>query len=251
MIKKTQILIFAIFVSSTVSSNGYTLLDSANANYTKNNFYEAIEFYEKIISSNFESSETYYNLGNSYYKVGNISSSIINYERALLLSPNNKDIIHNLKVVNLQIVDKIETLPEFFLTSWLNIIKQTLSSNNWATVSMISFIVFILTLLLFFFTQKSSIKKLSFVFGTFIIIISVISYSFSANQKNIITDHKSAIVVSQTVAVKSSPDEDGTEIFILHEGTKLNLKDKVNNWLEINLQDGSVGWLKGSDVEII
>ena len=228
-----------------------TLLKNANRDFTDANFQDAINKYEKIVEQGYESTELYFNLGNAYYKQNVIAKAILNYERALLLNPNDNDIKYNLELTDRWVADKIEVLSVFFFTSWVRGTKNIFSSDNWAIISIISFIVALFFISLYLYTRSISIKKLSFWIGFLVFVISVITFIFSYQQKQKIIENKTAIIINPSVTIKSSPDASGTDLFVLHEGTKVWIEDKISDWNEIKLSDGSKGWLKSEDFEVI
>ena len=250
--KKTVITFISIFFVSIINGQNLdTLMVKANNLFTQNNFQEAIDVYELILENGFESSELYYNLGNAYYKQNVIAKAILNYERALILNPNDQDIQYNLELTNRLVVDKIEILPTFFLKSWIVNVKNTFSSDNWALTSIITFILTLVFISLFLYSRSYTFKKFSFWLSFLFIIITVISIIFSYQQKQGKLSNDKAIIISPTVTIKSSPDISGTDLFVIHEGTKVTLDDKISDWNEIRLSDGSVGWIKSDDFEII
>jgi hypothetical protein len=227
------------------------LIKEAETAYTQEDYNKAIELYEETLKSNGASAEIYYNLGNAYYKANRIAPAILNYERALLLDPGDGDIRFNLQMAREKTVDKIEPLGEFFLVKWIHSLQNRGSADSWAMLGIVSFLLLIFCLLLFFFSRWIRMKKVGFYLGIVCLVVVVVANVFAKSQKDEIVDHAYAIVFSPTVTVKSSPDASGTDLFILHEGTKAFIKSSLGNWKEIELEDGNVGWLPGKDIEII
>lgn len=248
-------IIFLIFSISTVlylnAQEADSLLAKANNLYTEGKYQDAIDTYENILKLGYESPELYYNLGNTYYKQNVIAQTILNYEKALQLAPNDEDINYNLQLTNRLVVDKIVVLPVFFVTGWVRNLKNLFISDIWAIISIISFLLTLLFISFYLYSQNLGFKKLSFWFGFFIVIISIISFIFSYQQKQKILTGDTAIVMSSSVTVKSSPDASGTDLFVIHEGTKVWVEDKISDWNEIKLSDGSKGWLKADNIEAI
>ncbi|MDR1200945.1 MAG: tetratricopeptide repeat protein [Tannerellaceae bacterium] len=227
------------------------LIKEAETAYTQEDYNKAIELYEETLESNGASAEIYYNLGNAYYKANRIAPAILNYERALLLDPGDGDIRFNLQMAREKTVDKIEPLGEFFLVKWIHSLQNRGSADSWAMLGIVSFLLLIFCLLLFFFSRWIRMKKVGFYLGIVCLVVVVVANVFAKSQKDEITDHAYGIVFSPTVTVKSSPDASGTDLFILHEGTRAFIKSSLGNWKEIELEDGNVGWLPGKDIEII
>jgi len=238
-------------LNTTVANEPMLLLDSAATYYGASQFEKSIELYQQVLDNGFESAELYYNLGNAYYKSNKIPKAIVNFERALKLAPNDEDILFNLQLANTHVVDKIEVLPEFFLTSWWNRFIQFFSSNEWALMSMVSFIFGLGLLLVFFLSGRVIARKLSFWFAVLFIIASLLSFNFSRKQIWFTQNEPAAIIITPSVVVKSAPAENGTELFLIHESLKVKVTDKLGDWCEIKLSDGNKGWLKQSDLEVI
>lgn len=245
------IFIGLILLSLIGISKEQALVDSANIYYSNSDYEKAINTYESIVNNGFESAELYYNLGNAYYKSNKIALAIVNYERSLKLNPNDQDVVFNLRMANTYVVDKIDVLPMFFLSSWMQRFIQTLDSNTWAIISMAGFISALSLLLMFFLSNNVAIRKISFWIGVLVLFVSVMSFSFSRKQKMLAELEPEAIVVTPSVVVKSSPDESGTQLFLIHEGLKVTVVDKLGEWCEVKLSDGNEGWLKEVDLVII
>lgn len=219
--------------------------------YMANDYASAIQIYESLLK-NGESADVYYNLGNSYYKSGNIAKAILNYERALLLEPGNSDIRANLDIARAKTLDKVEIAPEIFFITWINAIINANSADGWAIWGIISFILLLTGLYLFIFSKKVFLKKIGFISAISFFIITVCSNIFASKQKDRLLNRDFSIVVSPTVTVRSTPSESGTTLFILHEGSKVFMKDNsMKEWKEIKLDDGKVGWVPSSSIEII
>lgn len=242
--------ILAILFTASVFAQA-DLLQKANDFYSKDKFNEAIETYNQILKTNMESPEVYFNLGNAYYKTGQYTQAILNYERAKLLAPDDEDISFNLQVVNQKVVDSIQELPGIFIVKWWNSIINSQSTDTWAFLSIVSFIVFLVMLGFYFFARTSDVKRITFWSGCFLILFTIFSWTFAAKQKNRLVKHTFAIVMQPTVTVKSSPSEKGTNLFVIHEGLKVKITDKLGEWIEIQLADGNKGWLQTESVERI
>jgi len=245
--------LYIILPALLLAVSGYTAQDStqviwerANLFYSAGEYQQAISAYEQILKSGQESARLYFNLGNAWYKSGNINNAILNYERAKILAPQDEDIAFNLELVNQFIVTDIEEIPQPFFIRWQSSILNLLPVDSWSFISIASFIVFLILLSLFLLSRQVSVRRLSFWFGVLAIVISGLTYSFALSQKKKITDRNHAIVFCPRVTVKSAPSETGTDLFLLYEGVKVEISDSLNNWKEIKLADGNVGWLPDS-----
>lgn len=226
-------------------------IKEAEAAYTSEDYVKAIEIYEDVLLNYGDSYEVYYNLGNAYYKSGKIAPAILNYERALLINPSDGDIRFNLEMAKLKAVDKIEPLGEFFLIKWFRSVQNIFSVDTWAAVGITCFVLFIGCLVLFFFSKWMRLKKIGFYLGCVLLVMIIFSNIFAYNQKKALVDRNGAIVFVPTVTIKSSPDTSGTDLFVLHEGTKVFVKSSLGEWNEIELEDGNVGWIHQKNIEKI
>lgn len=219
--------------------------------YIKEDYATAAQIYEGLLSDG-ESADVYYNLGNSYYKLGEIAKSILNYERALLLQPGNGDIRANLEVARAKAIDKVELVPEIFFISWIKSLINIMSVDAWAWWGIVSFLFFIVALYFFIFSKQVVLKKIGFTASIVLLIITVCANIFASEQKEHLVNRTNAIVMNPSVTVRSTPSESGTSLFILHEGRKVSIKDKsMREWTEISLEDGKVGWVPASSIEVI
>lgn len=226
-------------------------IKEAEAAYMQEDYAKAIQVYESILQSYGPSPQIYYNLGNAYYKSGEIASSILNYERALLLEPGDGDIRFNLNIAKQRTTDRIEPIGHFFLVDWFESIQNKFSINTWGTIGIVGFILFIFCLILFFFSKWLRLKKIGFYTGLSMLVIVFLANVFAANQKHDLTNRAGAIVFTPTVTVKSTPDVSGTDLFVIHEGTKVAVRNILGAWSEIELEDGNVGWLPSKDIKKI
>ena len=219
--------------------------------YAHNDFASAIQIYEHLLQQG-EAPEIYYNLGNSYYKTDDIARAILNYERALLLSPGNADIRANLEIARSKTVDKVTPIPEIFFVTWIKSLVNSQSSDAWAKTGIVSFLLFLISLAVFFFTQHIKWKKVGFGTAVLFLVVTILSNVFASQQKSYLTERDDAIILSPSVTVRSTPSESGTGLFILHEGRKVEIKDNsMREWKEIRLEDGKVGWVPATSIEVI
>ena len=233
------------------ANDNYAIIDSANKAYTNGNYLNAIESYEQVLGNGVEAPELYYNLGNSYFKTNNIPAAILNYERARRLSPKDEDLQFNLKLANLKTVDKIVMIPPLFFKVWWNDLTNIYSGDTWAIVSIVSLWLCILIFCLFIISRQPGFKRLFFWICILLFIFTFLSFNFAYKRYNEIHNSDEAIIFSASIVVKSSPDENGTDLFVLHEGTKVLIKDRVGDWNKIVLLDGKEGWLSADVMEVI
>ncbi len=224
----------------------------ADSAYAKADYATAIHIYEQLLATEGEAASVYYNLGNAYYKSNDIAHSILNYERALLLDPSNEDIQFNLELARSKAVDKNAIVSELFFVRWFRDFSSIMPVDGWAKCGILCFIVLILCLTLFIFNKKSKTKKIIFIFALLSLICTILANVIASNQKDKMIYRESAIIMEPSVTVRSTPSTSGTELFILHEGKKVTIKDdSMKEWKEIEIEDGNIGWLPASAIEQI
>lgn len=243
--------VLLLFTAHLYAVDNSSIFAKANDAYKKEQYDTAIILYKNILKSGFESSELYFNLGNAYYKKKDISNAILNYERAHKLNPNDEDINFNLQLTQTMVVDKINVLPEFFLITLRRNFREIYSANLWAELSITFFIIVLIISGIYLFTNRIWLKKTSFWLGIIFIMFTLLALYNGYRTKQNILSHSAAIVMNPTVTVKSSPDEEGTDLFVIHEGTKVSIIDKVGDWMKIKIADGNNGWLRKADIEAI
>ena len=238
--------------ASAASDEMESLWETGNAAYAEGNWDAAREAWSAIDASGLESPELYYNLGNVCFKTSDYAHAILYYERALKLDPSYSDARFNLEFAEEFIQDKIESVPEFFLKTWIRKIDYLLSSDAWTALFFIFLAVALAGLLLYLLSAETGKRRLGF-FGLVIaFLLSVICLAFAASQKADYNKADSAVITTAVTSVKSSPGaESAKDLFILHEGTKVKIMDSVGEWYNIELSDGRQGWIKSSDFEVI
>ena len=235
----------------TGNESSNALLEMAAASYSKGNYNQAANLYETILQKQGISDKVYYNLGNAYYKCDRLAPAILNFERALRLNPGDADARFNLEMCQARIVDKIDPIGMFLISRWYHSLGNFLNSNGWAYVSILFFLLFIGCLFAYFFARRRWLKKSGFFAGILLLAFSTLSLVYSAQASHLITNPDEAILFALSVTVKSSPDKSGTDLFVLHEGSKLKIRSVLGKWSEIELEDGNVGWLLSKDIQII
>jgi tetratricopeptide (TPR) repeat protein len=250
---KKNILMFAVLFLALFSyaTENQLIIAKANKAYTDGLFTNAADLYKQVLASGNESWELYYNLGNSYYKMNDFASAILYYEKAKKLNPGNEDINFNLKVTNNKIADKIEPLPELFYKRWYRNLVELFPVDIWARITILTFILSLLFALFYVMSQRVYLRKIGFWTGILFFILSLVSAHLSYQNYTTLQNNTEAIIFAPTVTIKSSPDEKSIDLFVLHEGTKVNILDNIGNWYEIQIMNGSVGWLPVSSVEKI
>ena len=243
--------IIAFSANSEAQTPNSELIKQANEAYSKQDYTKATDLYKKVISNGYESFELYYNLGNSYFKTNQLSSAILYYEKAKKINPSDEDLEFNLKVANSRIVDKIEVIPELFIKTWSNNLVSLFNADNWAKITVITFFLFFILLIFYLFSRTMILRKFAFWFSILFLAFAVTSYVFAKHMFNDVNKIKEAVIFTPTINIKSSPDQSSVDLFVIHEGLKVRITDQVNDWYEIRIANGSKGWLKTTDLEII
>jgi tetratricopeptide (TPR) repeat protein len=225
--------------------------DKAADLYSGGKYKEALDTWMSLYNSGIRSASLDYNIANTNFKLNNIPGAILFYERALLLKPADEDLVYNLQIARTLVVDKFNEIPELFFIKWYNFIALSLQTNTWAKISIISFFIFLVALSLYIYSQKYRYKVIGFWLALFLLLLSISSISFSIRNKNLVYFNPKAIIFSPLVNGKSSPDNSGKDLFVLHEGTKVTVEDEVGGWYEIRLSDGNKGWVPSNSLEKI
>lgn len=243
---------FQLIAISNPSQDSATIwMEKGNIAYQENKFKVATHEYLKVVEANFESSVLFYNLGNSYFKMGETARALLWYERAKRLEPSNEDIKHNIAFANQKLIDKIEEMPELFIVSWWNAISQLFTSNRWATLSIIFVSIFALSILGILFFKRPVLRNLSFTIAIFTFFFAIFSIIFANKEKSRYEKSPEAIIMASVVNAKSTPTDTGSDIFVIHSGLKVYITDNLNEWVEIKLPNGEKGWVRNTQLEKI
>lgn len=216
--------------------------------FTAGSYSDALRVWNEIYMTGYRSANLDYNIGNAYFKLNNIPLSILFYERAYLLKPADEDINYNLQVARTLTVDRFQEIPQLFFVRWYNFVSLILATNTWAAISIITFILFLLSLSLYIYSGRHRDKVHGFWIALLFIFISGSSLAFTIRNKSLVYNNHKAIITSPVTNGKSSPDKSGNDLFVLHEGTKVTIDDEVGEWLEIRLSDGNKGWVPSNSL---
>jgi tetratricopeptide (TPR) repeat protein len=227
------------------------LFAKGNQAYAKAQYQQAISAYQQIVDGGYRSATVYFNLGDAYYKQGDIASAILYYEKAHKLAPGDDDINANIRFANSKTSDRVEPEPEFFVTRWWDALVLHFSVGTLAVLSVIFFLAGFIGLIGYLFTNSVSLKKLSFCVGVLLIFFGLTAIFFSNRQVNYFNGQHQAIIFTPAVVVKNTPDAGAKALFIIHEGTKVTIRQTNNGWMEIELPNGNAGWIAVSDAKTI
>ncbi len=252
MKKITLILtVFFLIGSSIFAQNIETLMKTGNEAYQNNKYSEAIDNYQKIIKQGYISSELFYNLGNAYFKNNKLGKAILYYEKALKLSPLDEDAAYNLKIAKARTVDKIKEIPQLFIVRWWNILLSVFNTSGWQIIVLVFYFLLLASIGVYFLIKNINIQRIAFILGFFNLIAFAISVILLISSYTRETSNNYGILQKSVASVKISPDSQSNDAFVIHEGSKFLIEDKVNNWVKIKLADGKVGWLPENTFETI
>ncbi|MEM1136529.1 MAG: SH3 domain-containing protein [Bacteroidota bacterium] len=245
--------IFLFCITTKVIAQDFSQqIKEAEAFYADGKYEMAIAKYEDILAtSNKEAFEIYFNLGNAYFKSNNLPATILNYEKARKLNPQDEDLLFNLEIANQQVVDKFEAVPELGISKWYRSFIFSLRSNTWAYLSIVFFSLMLFTGSIFLYKSDVSIKRYSLIGSFIFLLFAGCSLSFSVQQKNIVESQIEAVVFAPNVTATSAPSERSTSLFVLHEGTKVKVIEEKDAWVRIKISDGNIGWLEAEHVKMI
>ena len=228
-----------------------SLFNQANQLYDQKKYEQAIDTYQKILDQGYESGNLYYNLGNAFYKTGQIGKAILYYEKARALLPDNENVAFNLRLARLKIQDKIDRPSEFILFKWGREFIDNLSANSWALVLSISLFLVSLSFAILYLSSRSSLRTIFKPILIIALIGAVLSIYPLYYQHTTETSGDQGIILSDRVNTIAAPQKGSTTLFIIHEGTKVQILDKDGEWIKIELLDGKQGWIHSDSLGII
>lgn len=223
--------------------------EKGNALYQKGEYKQAAQEYENILKEEKQhSAELYFNLGNCYYKLNKVAPSIYNYEKALVLKPNDAETLNNLKFAKKLTIDEIKDVPKVGFAKLIQNFTGIFNYNTWAWISIGIAFIFLLSFIGYYFSQLTLSKRIYFI-GMFILLFSLLlSVSAGITEKSHYDNDLPAIVFAEMTEVRSEPQKAGSSIFLLHEGAKVYVKETLENWKKIELTDGTEGWIDASAI---
>jgi len=248
--KQLLVLIIA-FSCWTLQAQPSALFEQGNAFYNEGKYEAAIAAYEKILEKEVHSAELYYNLGNAHYKLNHIAPSIFYYEKALQLKPNDKEIQNNANFARNMTIDAIDKVPEVGFKRLFNRLINTMTYNGWAVVAVCCVFIFVILFLLYRFASMSSRKRVAFVISSVALILAFISVFLAFQKKRLDLKDNPGIIFSQESRVNAEPNRRSEEAFRLHEGTKVQVLETLEDWKKIRIADGSTGWIPSEDVKML
>ncbi len=239
------------FFFGNLVAQDQAVFEQANTLYNEGEFEQAITKYQSILDSKQHSAELYYNIANAHYKLNNIAPSIYYFEKALQLKPNDKEILNNLAFAKKMTVDAIKEVPQLGLSKFFNKITNALTFDSWAKLTIVLMVFFVILFLVYYFTYNTARKRFSFSASFVFLFMALFSLGLAFQKQALDKKDNPAIIFAQKSEVKTEPNQTGSEAFMLHEGTKVQVLDTINNWKKIKLADGKTGWVIASDLKLL
>lgn len=248
--KKLMYILFFLFTTLGVAQNE-VLFEKANQAYADGKYQDAVQLYNKILDNGETSAAVHYNLGNAYYKLNHVAPSIYHYEKALQMAPGDNDVKNNITFARNMAVDAIEGPSEKGFSNVFNNATSIFTITGWAWLAIITVFVFVLLFLSYYFSQRAFLKRSFFISGFFFLFVAVTSAAIGLVKQNMVENSSFAIIFSEEVEVKSEPNIRSTEVFELHEGAKVKVTEDFQDWYEIELPNGSQGWIRSKELKLL
>ena len=236
--------------ATTARAEGQTLAQAAQEAYAKADYQQALLLYDSLATS-YSSASLYFNIGNCWSKLGDVPHAVLYYERALRLAPGAEDIQANLDLVRSKVVDRVNELPSFSLGSLWDRIQGGKDVDEWARRSIWACLFTALVAAMALFIRQRSVKRVLIIVGSVSAISTVMMIGLAGQRVQQAESRSGAIVMAPKVDILGEPRTGSTTLFILHEGTKLDVLQEQAGWFEIKLASGAVGWVEARGVERI
>ena len=240
-----------VLLSSLTFAQDNALFEQGNTLYNEGKYAEAIDKYQAILDSGFQSSELFFNIGNAHYKLNHVGPSVFYFEKALQLAPNDKDIKNNIAYARNMTIDAIDVVPEVGITKLLKKVTNVLSFDGWAITTVVLFILFVILFISYYFSEFTNSKRAAFSTSIVVLCLGFITLFFAFHEFSLMKKDNPAIIFVQESQVNNEPNLSSPEAFKLHEGTKVQVLDTVNNWKKIKLSDGKTGWISSADIKVL
>ena len=228
-----------------------SLFHKGNALYEEGKYEEALGIYNQVLQNDQESADLYYNMGNAAYRSNSIAYAILYYEKALKLEPTHEDATTNLEFVSRYRLDAFEEVPQLFVRDWISGFVHFMPERTWSILSLLFFLILLSGFLVYLFAKRIGLKKTGFVSALVTLLLFGLTFSSAASRHREIIHPDAGIILAPSVVVRSSPSDSGTELFILHEGTWIEVNEEISGWQNIRVIDGREGWILTEDFDSI
>ncbi|MCM8782307.1 MAG: tetratricopeptide repeat protein [Candidatus Omnitrophica bacterium] len=236
------------FLETGFASNNEetSVFNRGNVYYEQANYDEAIKQYNSILESGWESGNLYYNLGNCYFKKGQLGRAILNYEKARRLIPLDKDLESNYEYARSLIKDGIFVSKKSFPVRVLNNLFEKFTIDGLTILLSTLYVLILITILISLFFQ--AFKKHVLVIVAFMVLFFIAG--FIGLKRKITLLNKEGVVIVEQVDAKFEPMDKATTHFTLYEGMKVEVSSSKNNWYKIKRQDNKSGWIENSALNV-
>ncbi|WP_424492638.1 tetratricopeptide repeat protein [Salinimicrobium sp. GXAS 041] len=239
--KKLFYLLF--FFSVVVNAQESALFEEGNTAYSEGNYEQAIERYNSILEDGKTDVAVHYNLANAHYKLNHIAPSIYHYEKALQLAPNDEDVRNNIVFAQNMAIDAIEETPQSQFSGWMESGYALFSVSGWGWTAVTFVVLFAAFFLVYYFSSKPVLKRAFFIAAVFFFVLAIGSVFMGYSRQSFEESQEYAIIFSEEAEVLSEPNVRGAEVFVLHEGTKVQVVEDFQQWSKIELANGNQGWI--------
>lgn len=233
-------------------------IERAHQAYKQELYNEALKLYLQEAEKTGVSSALYCNIGDTYYRLKDNVHAVLYYERALLLDPSNSDARFNLEFVRgkMQLPDDA---GDSWFSNWIDQIVSRLSSNTWAVIAIITFLLFLAGVAAYLFLDSVTMRKIGFFGGAVMIVASILANLAAFHVYHKATGGNGAIVMPESVTLSTAPREPRDkeeEAFQLQQGTRVEIVDSIadktqGKWLQVSTAGGHKAWINAKDVEVI
>lgn len=248
--KKLLIIAFLSCVQWAFAGTQDERFAEANALYEAGSFSESLSIYEEI-GEEYSGFELWFNAGNAAYKSGELGKSVLYYERAKKIDPTHDDLLVNLAIANDKVADRIQALPSLGVENIWSILTASTRLNTWSWAAVIFNALGLLLIGVYVMLSKGTLRRILMITGILFVIFGVSTYLLSRASYSELKQSEQAVILTPKVDVRTSPNENGSAAFVLHEGTKCTIRQESGDWLEIKIANGSVGWILKTDLAII
>lgn len=246
---KKLIFLLALAFSLTGYSQNSLLFERANEAYAAGQFNKAVENYEQILANGETSANLHYNLANAYYRLDRVAPSIYHYEKTLQLNPGHEDALNNLVFAKKMAIDAIGEEPADGFWGIFSSSTAAFSASGWGWIAIFCMLAFVVFFLVYYFSRKVNVKRILFIGSMFFLVLAIASAVIGFTKDSLQQESTYAIIFSEQVEVKSEPSPRAGEAFLLHEGAKVKITENFQEWVEIELPNGSRGWISQNDLK--
>lgn len=248
---KRCIHLIILFIFLTGNAQNETLFERGNSAYSEGEYIKAVEIYSEIFQNGEESAALHYNLANAYYKLDRVGPSIYHYEKALQLKPGDQDVINNLEFARNMIIDSFNTSQDSSFTGLIDSRTTIFTPSEWGWTAIACMLIFVGFFLAYYFSGRTVFKRIFFIVGILFLFLSITSAGIGTLKQNILDGQLYGIVFSEEIQVRSEPNSRSTEIFTLHEGTKVKVTEDFQGWYEIEMPNGTQGWISDQSIRLL